>query len=85
MSAPSKLYSRRIPGDSSDGLRVRIESRLADKLRAAQARPEMLIKDAYQPSRSLIVRRALYLYLDSLTHMDASAIEREALELHKLA
>ncbi|MBU9185811.1 hypothetical protein L0Z16_18730 [Burkholderia multivorans] len=81
----TKIYNRRFPGDTSDGLRVRIESRLADKLRGTQERPELLIKGLYQPSRSLIVRRALYLYLDSIARMDAKQIEREGLELHKLA
>ncbi|MDO3576649.1 hypothetical protein [Ralstonia pseudosolanacearum] len=80
-----KLYNRRIPGDTSDRLRASIESPLADKLRAAQRDERLLIKGKHVPSRSLIVRRALYLYLDRLDRMDAAQIEREGLELHKLA
>jgi hypothetical protein len=78
-------YSKRLDPTASAILRVRLESRLTAQIKAAQDRPELLIKDTHKPSTSLIVRRAVALYLAGLLHMTPEELNQEGLELHKLA
>lgn len=85
MTTHIKAYSRRLPPSSSACLRVRLESRLTEQLQTAQAHPELRIKETHTPSTSLIVRRALSLYLAGLLHMSHEQLKQEGLELHKLA
>lgn len=78
-------YSPRLNPSDSAILRVRLESRLTAQLRTAQDLPELLIKDTRKPSTSLIVRRAVALYLAGLLRMKPAQLKQEGLELHKLA
>ena len=78
-------YTTRIPARESGLLHTRIEKRLLDQLRTAQELPELLIKDTRKPSSSLIVRRALAVYLVMLLKMTPGQLKQEGLQLHKLA
>jgi hypothetical protein len=82
---PTIAYSKRIPKTNSAFLRLRIEAPLAERLRAAQSRPDLVIKDGLKPSTTLIVRRALQRYFDDLNKMEAGDITAEVLALHRLA
>jgi hypothetical protein len=64
---------------------TRIEKRLLDQLRTAQDLPELLIKETRKPSSSLIVRRALTVYLAMLLRATPEQLKQEGLQLHKLA
>ncbi|NUU69503.1 hypothetical protein HTZ98_01520 [Ralstonia solanacearum] len=78
-------YSRRLPPANTACLRVRLEEPLTKQLQATQELPELLIKDSRIPSSSLIVRRALAAYFESLRRMKPEQLKQEGLELHKLA
>ncbi|PLY61383.1 hypothetical protein HBH1_00357 [Herbaspirillum sp. BH-1] len=86
MTDTTKTQYSRVPGgSSSDALHVRLENPLAIRLKAAQERPEFLIKDIRRPSRALIVRRALSFYLSQVERMNGAQLTQESLELHRLA
>ena len=85
MTTPTNVYSPRLPPATSACLRVRLEGRLTEQLQAAQAHPELRIKETHTPSTSLLVRRALSLYLAGLLQMQPEQLKQEGLELHKLA
>lgn len=82
---PTTQYARRLSPLESTILKTRVEARLLNQLRAAQDLPELLIKNNRKPSSSLIVRRALAVYLAMLLKGKPEFLEREGLELHKLA
>ncbi|MBU9210090.1 hypothetical protein [Burkholderia multivorans] len=85
MTTSPTQYARRIPPTQSTVLKTRVEARLLDQLQIAQGFPELLIKDTRKPSSSLLVRRALAVYLSALLRMTPEQLKREGLELHKLA
>ena len=78
-------YNKRLPPTSSDMLHVRLELPLAAAIRTTQEHPKLLIKGHRKPSRSLIVRRAVDVYTRTVRTMDDKQLERENLELHRLA
>lgn len=78
-------YSDRLPQSASSLLHVRFEATLVRALESTQANPALKIKGTRRPSRSLIVRRAVDMYTRLLTQMTPEQLQRENLELHRLA
>ncbi|QNT25572.1 hypothetical protein [Ralstonia solanacearum] len=81
---PTTAYSPRLPRATSAFWRIRVEAPLAEKLQAAQRRPELAIKDGLKPSTSVLIRRAIQRYTADLSAMDADALKDEVLALHRL-
>lgn len=86
MTEPTTQYSQRRPqGAGRDQLKVTLEAPLANALRTAQDTPGLIIKGSRTPSRSLICRRALVMYIAYLSRLTSEQLQRESGELHKLA
>lgn len=78
-------YTKRLGSAASDMLHVRLELALAAAIRATQENEALKIKGSRKPSRSLIVRRAVDVYTKMVARMDQEQLQRENLELHRLA
>lgn len=85
-NAPTIQYSKHRPrGTGIDQLKVTLEAPLANALRIAQDTPGLIIKGSRKPSRSLICRRALVMYIAYLSRLTPGQLQQESGELHKLA
>jgi len=86
MTEPTIQYTKRRPrGTGADQLKVTLEAPLANALRTTQDTPELAIKGSRKPSRSLICRRALTMYIGFVSRLTPEQLQRESGELHKLA
>ncbi|AKZ25101.1 hypothetical protein ACH51_01105 [Ralstonia solanacearum] len=85
MTTVTTKYAARLPAHESGLLKTRVENSLLKQLHAAQDLPQFTDKRNRRPSSSLLVRRALAVYLATLLRMTPDQLQQENLELDRLA
>ncbi|KAF1070892.1 MAG: hypothetical protein GAK45_00652 [Pseudomonas citronellolis] len=72
-----KQYAPRLPKGTFTCLRVNLNAPLMGRVTAIQRDPRFAIQGARSPSVSLLIRRALALYLEQLARMDDAQLKAE--------